>query len=106
MNPLGDSLQQTAVPLRERGSCFIGALQKGEQGLIGRRFLAQIFIKQDELTQLFVVGCAPRLTRCTLKTLRRRSRIAIEGSFTETTVAWPEAGADYFTGVSLAGNGV
>src|SRR5580692_1359600 len=98
MNPLGDSLQQTAVPLRERGSCFIGALQKGEQGLIGRRFLAQILIEQNEFAQRLVVACGRGLTRCALKTLRRRGCIAIESSFTETAVAWPEACADYFTG--------
>src|ERR1700733_2851668 len=68
--------------------------------------MAQIFIQQDELAQRFVVARACGLARCVLKTLRRRGGIAIESGFTKTTIAWPEACADYFTGISLAGDGV
>ena len=95
------SLKRIAIPLRKRGSCFIGALQEGEQRLIWRGFMAQIFIKEDELTQSIVEAGLFRLDRNSIETFRRRSSIAIESGFTEASVTRPEAGADDLMRVCL-----
>ncbi len=59
-----DSLQRTTIPLRQRGPCFIGAFEEGEQCFVGRGLLAQIFVEVDELTQGSVVAGLCRLDRC------------------------------------------
>src|ERR1700733_8475698 len=98
------ALKRAAIPLGQRGTRFVCAFEETEQRLVRRRLLAQIFIKIDELAEGVVVAGLGRLDRCGLETFGRRSGITIKPGLAEASVAGPEAGADHFMRVGLAGD--
>src|SRR5882757_6864075 len=47
-----DPLERGAIPLGKVSSCVVGALQKGEQGIVRRAFREQVVVQVDELPQV------------------------------------------------------
>src|SRR5580658_3043644 len=103
---LGMPLQQVAIPLAERGPCFIGTLQEGEQCFLGRGLAAYIIVEINEFTQGSVVAGLCRLDGGCFKALGRRGGVAVESGFAEAPIARPEACTDHLARISLARHSV
>src|SRR6202012_409719 len=95
----GRPFEGGAVPMAQLGAGLVGALEKGEQRLLGLWLGAEVLIFQQKFAEGAVVTGAFGLNSGAVEALRRGRGVAVEGGFAQAAVARPEAGANHFMGV-------
>src|SRR5664280_906515 len=95
-----------AVPIAEDGGGFVCALQKLQQGILGRAGVADIVVHQQEFAKLGVIESFPGTHGLPCKSFRLRGGIGIKCRRRDFAASGPEAGAAYLVGISFARNRV
>src|SRR6266566_5022197 len=89
--PLCASLQRRTIPLRQRRTRFIRALEKLQQHVVWRGGLPHILIQQDELGQLGAPEGTVRTDGLLCQSCRGWQHIGIEGRGLDGPAARPES---------------
>src|SRR5882672_1049844 len=98
----GSAFKRCAIPVRERGSDVVGAIDERVNRVVWRRRLPHRFVWKNKFAELAVVVSALGPHAGVLEPDGLRYGIAIEGRLEHRSASRPEPVADHFVRVRIA----
>src|SRR5579883_3432754 len=95
-----------AIPVPQRSSGFVRALQEIEQGRARRARSAHVIVQEDKFAKITIVPRCGGKDFCFRKAVGLRHRTGIKGRATDFSSSRPPACADYFVRISFARDGI